>query len=310
MATRLLCMIATGTSHSTTAASSASSSPQIELSMSPPARTAARKTSALNVSTEIAAPGARSRTARTTGIRRRSSSSRSIGSCPGRVDSAPMSSMSAPAARCSSACATASSLRGFPSPENESGVALMMPMRYVRSPQTKRASRISSGLTPRTLADIGQPPVAQRRDHEGRARHDDDVRSVGVTPRDTQGLDRIGDRPRRDPFLLRDVEQPLRTRRRPARRFERSKDERSGQLEERAQHADRVLHLRKRYDEREAPLGKRFGESLSKLLGLVGIVRDVENDARKRRKEFHAPGNDQPREGALHLFDAGSGLGP
>ena len=160
------------------------------------------------------------------------------------------------------------------------------------------------------IANLKRANSANARDHEGRARHDDDVRSVGVAPRDTQGLDRIGDRPRRDPFLLRDVEQPLRTRRRPARRFERSKDEGSGQLEERAQYADRVLHLRKRYDEREAPIGKRFGESLGEILGFVGIVRDVENDAWERRKEFHASGDDQPRKGAFHVFDAGSGLGP
>ena len=46
-----------------------------------------------------------------------------------------------------------------PSPENESGLALTMPMRYVRSPQTRRVPRTSSASVARTLCDICEPPV-------------------------------------------------------------------------------------------------------------------------------------------------------
>ena len=64
-----------------------------------------------------------------TGITRRNSSASLTGFAPGRVDSPPMSRISAPCATSSSACATAfSALKNFPPSEKESGVTLTMPM--------------------------------------------------------------------------------------------------------------------------------------------------------------------------------------
>jgi hypothetical protein len=68
----------------------------------------------------------------------------------GRDDSPPMSRMSAPSATIRSARATAAATMSPPSAsrpshENESGVTLMTPMTYVRSPQAKRRRPIRSG---------------------------------------------------------------------------------------------------------------------------------------------------------------------
>src|ERR1700674_2130837 len=81
-----------------------------------------------------------------TGIRRRSSSASEVRSEPGRVDSAPMSRMSAPSSSSSMARAKArSGSRYFPPSENESGVTLSTPMTSVRSPA--KSSRVFSFQT-------------------------------------------------------------------------------------------------------------------------------------------------------------------
>ena len=71
-----------------------------------------------------------------TGISRRISSSAEMRADPGRVDSAPMSMMSAPCSSSSRARAKARSGSAYlPPSENESGVTLRMPMMSVRSPK-------------------------------------------------------------------------------------------------------------------------------------------------------------------------------
>ena len=94
-----------------------------------PASSARRATSPLVVSTERRAPTREARSS-ITGTTLRSSSSRSTGAAPGRVDSPPTSRISAPSAASSSPCSTAASLsRNSPPSEKESGVTLRTPMR-------------------------------------------------------------------------------------------------------------------------------------------------------------------------------------
>ena len=71
------------------------------------------RTAGLYVSTEIGAAGKRFAHARIAGTTRAISTSASTGRCPGRVDSPPTSSRSAPAAHCRSACAVGRSGRVF-----------------------------------------------------------------------------------------------------------------------------------------------------------------------------------------------------
>src|SRR5262245_33011716 len=100
---------------------------------SAPSAIAASATAALVVSTES---GTRTafRTAFSTGSSRRSSSSTGTGTAPGRVDSAPRSSIPAPAATISAAAAAARpGWRWTPPSENESGVAFRTPTRTTRS---------------------------------------------------------------------------------------------------------------------------------------------------------------------------------
>src|ERR1700682_1727118 len=81
-----------------------------------------------------------------TGIRRRNSSASPIRVEPGRVDSAPMSMISAPCSSSSIARKKArSGSRYFPPSENESGVTLSTPMISVRSPA--KSSRLFSFQT-------------------------------------------------------------------------------------------------------------------------------------------------------------------
>src|SRR6185436_7964623 len=90
-------------------------------------RSASRITRARRVSTETGT-GA-SRKASSNGRMRASSSSSETGAAPGRVDSPPMSSRSAPSAMSLRACASAAAgSRYCPPSENESGVTLTTPM--------------------------------------------------------------------------------------------------------------------------------------------------------------------------------------
>ena len=110
----------------------------MSFTMRAPAASAASITVARRVSTETSIPWPAR--ARITGITRRSSSA-SSGACePGRVDSPPTSTMSAPAAAMARPCAIASSSAAkSPPSEKLSGVTLRTPMRCGRSsasPQT------------------------------------------------------------------------------------------------------------------------------------------------------------------------------
>src|ERR1035438_7377078 len=93
-----------------------------------PACNAARATAGFVVSTESGIL-TRDPSCSTTGITRCHSSVSPTGSAPGRVDSPPMSRISAPCATSSSACSTAfAGLKNFPPSEKESGVTLTTPM--------------------------------------------------------------------------------------------------------------------------------------------------------------------------------------
>src|SRR6267143_1412702 len=102
--------------------------PETSLTISAPASTAAAATAALVVSMLIGSP-VRLASSRTTASVRRRSSLASTGSASGRVDSPPTSRMSAPSSASWSPCATGSYA---PPSENESGVALTMPITSVR----------------------------------------------------------------------------------------------------------------------------------------------------------------------------------
>ena len=140
--------------------------PVTSFTIEAPASMAARATSAFDVSIEMTiwverSPG-RSVAKRgwallspvnlsITGITRPISSSAPIGSAPGRVDSPPMSMMSAPSATSSSPCSTAfSGVKYSPPSENESSVTLSTPMIHpcrarstVRPPIFQSVSRIT-----------------------------------------------------------------------------------------------------------------------------------------------------------------------
>ena len=107
-----------------------------------PAASAACATVAFDVSIEICArTGLAATTPSITGITRRSSSVSDTGSAPGRVDSPPMSRISAPSPTRSSPCFTAASVsKNAPPSENESGVTFTIPIR--RKPPGTRASKL------------------------------------------------------------------------------------------------------------------------------------------------------------------------
>ena len=100
--------------------------------MAQPASIAWRITSGFIVSTDTAMP---SRTrARTTGITRASSISSGTGSAPGRVDSPPTSTRSAPSEASARPCSMArASARNRPPSENESAVTFRTPITFGRS---------------------------------------------------------------------------------------------------------------------------------------------------------------------------------
>ena len=117
--------------------------PLTSLIISAPAASAACAVSALYVSMETMAWGSRWRTSCKTGrIRRCSSSALTVGFVPGRVDSPPISRMSAPSSRRLRACSTArSGSKNSPPSENESGVTLTTPMMSVRDPSFRERER-------------------------------------------------------------------------------------------------------------------------------------------------------------------------
>src|SRR6478609_6827393 len=101
--------------------------PETSLTRTAPDSRAARATSCRMVSTETATPS--DARARITGITRSSSSATSGRVAPGRVDSPPMSSTSAPWSRRATACAMAASVETKrPPSENESGVTFTTPI--------------------------------------------------------------------------------------------------------------------------------------------------------------------------------------
>ena len=128
------------TAHALSAATCAiSSSPcnaVTSLMISAPAATAARATDAFEVSMLIAAP-VFAASPSMTGSTRRNSSSAVTGAAPGRVDSPPISRISAPSSTRRSPWSTAAlAAVKFPPSENESGVTLITPMitpRFARS---------------------------------------------------------------------------------------------------------------------------------------------------------------------------------
>src|SRR5438128_723217 len=143
--TPCMCMRTTGTPRSAHGGSSAGAKRPAETSFttSAPWSRARRAIAAFEVSTEV---GTRTavRTARSTGRSRRRSSSAGTGVAPGRVDSAPTSSMAAPWATISSAAAAARpGSRCRPGSEKESGVAFRMPTSAVRS-RTRGPERVRS----------------------------------------------------------------------------------------------------------------------------------------------------------------------
>src|SRR2546422_860880 len=130
-----MCIRTTGTPSRPHRGSMAASAIPAETSFttSAPASSAARATSAFIVSTEIGTRTA-ARTAPSTGSRRRRSSPAGTGIAPGRVDSAPTSSMRAPVATISAAASAArAGSRWRPPSKNESGVAFRMPTSATQS---------------------------------------------------------------------------------------------------------------------------------------------------------------------------------
>src|SRR5213083_1376061 len=157
-----MCMSTTGTPCSAQRGSSAGSKRPAETSFttSAPSSSARRTIVALEVSTEIGTRTA-ARTARSTGRRRRRSSSAGTGGAPGRVDSAPTSSIAAPSATISAAAAAARpGSRWRPPSENESGVAFRMPTSATRS-RTRGPERVRRTGGP--LGPVGRSGRGGRR---------------------------------------------------------------------------------------------------------------------------------------------------
>mmetsp|Transcript_20608 Transcript_20608/g.73325 ORF Transcript_20608/g.73325 Transcript_20608/m.73325 type:complete len:264 (-) Transcript_20608:175-966(-) len=131
--------------------------PETSLTILAPASSAARATAARRVSTDTAMPSL-SRMAEIAGTTRRSSSSSVGGTAPGRVDSPPTSTMTAPPRAMASASRTARSTEPWrPPSENESGVTLMTPMTCVSLPsgrlaQTRSRSDDSTPRRPRSAS--------------------------------------------------------------------------------------------------------------------------------------------------------------
>src|SRR5438105_883379 len=102
--------------------------PQTSLRMVAPAATPASATSCLYVSIDSGTADSRASRRTTTSVRPISSAA-VTGTCPGRVDSPPTSSMSAPSLTIRMPCVTAAAASApRPSPLKESGVTLTMPI--------------------------------------------------------------------------------------------------------------------------------------------------------------------------------------
>ncbi len=240
-----------------------------------------------------------------------SSASASTGCAPGRVDSAPISRMSAPAASRRRARASASAASAQPSPENESGVTLTMPITYVRSPHANRRARVEQRRSRRPLsASVMRRPVASHQSRsvpttKRRAGHDDDRRGLGLPARERKRFDRIGDHARR---ARRHSAAMLASRcGRSATRPGVSNDvnvKDAGSAHNGSRMPTTSLVCAIATTKREAPPGKRFGQRCSERRGFVGVVRDVEDDVGKSREEFHAARDDEPRQAALRRLRA------
>src|SRR5262245_7741747 len=168
-----LCMMITGTACSATTRASPPSRcrPHTSLTMAAPAASAQAATSALMVSMETGMPSAT--TAGRTGARRRISSAIGTATAPpyGRVDSAPISSTSAPSAiiRVAWSMAAVGSRKRPPS-EKESGVTLSTPITIGRPSASRRASRSGDFFSSRAEPATGRTSVmavALRRSQEG-----------------------------------------------------------------------------------------------------------------------------------------------
>src|SRR5436309_8040193 len=134
-----------------------------------PAARAWPATSALAVSTETTIPGSEARDS-ITGARRRICSAAGTGRDPGRVDSAPRSIRSAPAAASRRAWSAADAeSRNRPPSENESGVTFTIPMTSVRVPRsnTRSRQRHSMGTAPPRACLLLLQRLAQPADLSG-----------------------------------------------------------------------------------------------------------------------------------------------
>ena len=159
-------------------------SAETSLKRSAPASRAAAATAALRVSIEIGSAKPSARSAAITGAVRAISSASGTGSAPGRVDSPPMSRMSAPAsARARAAARAVGSVACSPPSEKLSGVTLRMPMIRGRSrarPQTAARGAVERGerlgrqvgggdeARRRAAAVLGDPVEPQRAAGEGK----------------------------------------------------------------------------------------------------------------------------------------------
>ncbi len=135
-------------------------SPDTSLTSSANARIASSATLALRVSTEMGI-FRRPRSASRTGKMRSNSSEADVSTDPGRVDSPPMSSRSAPARSIAKACSIAlSGCRNLPPSEKLSGVTFNTPITSVRSPRTSvrelslRRKSLRNGLTSRGVLGL------------------------------------------------------------------------------------------------------------------------------------------------------------
>ena len=153
-----MCISTSGTlASATTPSRSGSWRPALtSLTMAAPAATAAAATDAFRVSTDTGTPAVAASFS-ITGRTRSSSTASGTSTAPGRVDSPPTSSRSAPSAARASPWATAAAgSRNRPPSENESGVTFTTPMTRQRCPvgRTRSPTRRSCGASGAT--DKGQ----------------------------------------------------------------------------------------------------------------------------------------------------------
>jgi hypothetical protein len=120
---------------------SSSAPPDTSFAIEAPAANASAATAARRVSMLTTTSGRAARIPSITGRTRRRSSGTGTGSAPGRVDSPPTSTMSAPSSVSRAACATAASASwNIPPSLKESGVTLTTPITSVRTPSGRARS--------------------------------------------------------------------------------------------------------------------------------------------------------------------------